>query len=217
MKDKFIKKYLRMAKQIGEDKNPCYSRQIGTVIVDPITNNVMGVGYNGPPRETPHCDSEQYLKQCFWPQLSPADRASISELTDMIEARIKFPSVSDAYWEYLGSIFAKKHKDCKICPRRLVNAKSGEKTELCSCVHSELNAILNCNKSVYGCEMFSWCGEPCFDCAKAIIQAGIIHVHCVNLSSVSSSPAVKYSKSAGWLLNKAKIEVSIYKAEDVLV
>lgn len=61
MKDKFTHKYMRLAKQFGEDSNPCLSRHIGVVIVDPVDNNVAGIGYNGPPPGTPHCDTREYL------------------------------------------------------------------------------------------------------------------------------------------------------------
>lgn len=48
-------------------------------------------------------------------------------------------------------------------------------------VHAELNAILNSNKSVRGCEIYVYptLGIPpaCPECAKAIVQAGIVAVH----------------------------------------
>ncbi len=41
--------------------------------------------------------------------------------------------------------------------------------------HSELNAILNANKSVKGCKIYVTL-FPCNECAKALIQAGITEV-----------------------------------------
>ncbi len=41
--------------------------------------------------------------------------------------------------------------------------------------HSELNAILNANKSVRGCKLYVTL-FPCNECAKAIIQSGITEV-----------------------------------------
>jgi deoxycytidylate deaminase len=52
MNDKFVGKYMRLAKQIGEDKNPCHSRKIGVVVVDPVSNKILGTGYNGPLRNS---------------------------------------------------------------------------------------------------------------------------------------------------------------------
>lgn len=51
----------------------------------------------------------------------------------------------------------------------------------CVCVHSEINALLQAGKEAYGCYLYLW-GErngapiiptPCFQCTKAIINAGI--------------------------------------------
>jgi deoxycytidylate deaminase len=49
---KFVVKYMRLAKLVGEDQNPCYSRQIGTVLVkvyDDGSSRIIATGYNGPP------------------------------------------------------------------------------------------------------------------------------------------------------------------------
>ena len=59
--EKFIGKYLRLAKQFGEDGNPCYSRSIGCVYVDPVSNAVAAMGYNGPPRGSKHCTDPEFL------------------------------------------------------------------------------------------------------------------------------------------------------------
>lgn len=44
-------------------------------------------------------------------------------------------------------------------------------------VHAEVNAIVNARRDLTGWSMY--CTKaPCVDCAKAIIQAGIVLVHC---------------------------------------
>ena len=43
-------------------------------------------------------------------------------------------------------------------------------------VHAELNAILNAVKGVEGCVIYVWPFFTCCECAKAIIQAGIVRV-----------------------------------------
>ena len=48
-------------------------------------------------------------------------------------------------------------------------------------VHGELNAILNAARigvSTNGCKMYLTCGIPCFNCGRAIINAGITEVYC---------------------------------------
>ena len=43
LSEKFIKKYLRLAKLTGEDSNECHSRKIGTLIID-VENNKDVIG-----------------------------------------------------------------------------------------------------------------------------------------------------------------------------
>jgi dCMP deaminase len=45
-------------------------------------------------------------------------------------------------------------------------------------VHAEPNAILNAIGDVRGCTIYTWPFPPCVECAKLIIQAGIIKVIC---------------------------------------
>ena len=158
--DKFIKKYLRLAKFVAEDQNPCYSRQVGAVIVDYVINKIVGTGYNGPPKSTPHCDSALHLSQVVWPQLSQSER-------DLIEFK---PLTEEE--------FVEKYADCKICPRKLIRADVGKRLELCSCAHAEANAIVNASQSLVDCYIFCWCPLPCIECTKLIINAGITRVYC---------------------------------------
>jgi len=47
--------------------------------------------------------------------------------------------------------------------------------------HAERNAVYNAARigvSTKGCKMYMSCGMPCADCARAIIQAGIIEIWC---------------------------------------
>lgn len=48
-------------------------------------------------------------------------------------------------------------------------------------MHAEQNAIVNAARigvSTKGCTMYLTCGIPCADCAKAIINAGIVRIIC---------------------------------------
>jgi len=184
--EKFISKYMRLAKLLGEDQNPCYSRKIGVLIVDPKINKIVGTGYNGPPRGTPHCDSTEHLKNIVWPQLSESERNLLA---------FKPISLDE---------FIDKYQDCKTCPRKLIGAPSGKRLELCSCVHAEANAIINASQNLYGCDMYAWCPLPCIECTKLVINAGIKKLHCFKEPE-------DYSVGSRYLFKQANIEIYEYE------
>ena len=200
--EKYIQKYMRMAKQVGEDSNPCYSRKIGTIIVEPETNRVLSIGLNGPPRGTPHTDSEEYLRDVFWPQLTREEK-EIAMAKVMAEAPLKRHDDSEK------DHFVRYMKDCKRCPRRIIGARSGQRLDGCSCSHSEINSIVNAGQSVYGAEMFCWCSVPCIDCTKYIINAGISKVTCL----YNNGP--DYSPQSRWLFDKAGLPLE-FRDQDTL-
>ena len=96
------------------------SRKVGACIVDPKTNTVLSLGYNGFPRGCSDSD---------------------------------FPWGKDA----------KLEKDTKYP----------------YVVHAELNAILNAHKDLRGSHLYTTL-EPCKECVKAIIQAGIVKIIYLN-------------------------------------
>jgi len=49
-------------------------------------------------------------------------------------------------------------------------------TKLTLTIHAEVNAILNATASVEGCSLFISM-PPCADCAKLVVQAGILYVY----------------------------------------
>jgi dCMP deaminase len=177
MKSKFIRKYMALAKFIGEDQPICYSRAIGAVITNAEGTRILGTGYNGPPRGVPHCDSPKYLT-----------------LMDKL--------IEDWDCEYLrvthGVQCFESFTYKKICPRRLIGAKSGERLELCPAQHAERNAITNACCDLTGALMFCYCPMPCFKCAGAIIQAGITDVYCL--------PG-HYDKMSNWLFQQAGVTI----------
>jgi dCMP deaminase len=180
--EKFIKKYMKLARLLGEDSNPCYSRKIGVLIVDPTINKIVGTGYNGPPRGTPHCDSKEHLANVVWPQLSENERSLLNFKPITMEE------------------FVDKYNGCQTCPRRLVGAPSGKRLELCSCAHAEANAIVNASQNVHGCEMFAWCPLPCIECTKLVINAGIKRVYCYKETA-------DYSVGSRYLFKQANVDV----------
>ena len=75
MTEKFLRKWMKIAKALAEDNTSCYSRRIGAVIVK--NNRIIGTGYNGPPSGIPHCGSEEYLRHVAMPLLRPGEVLNI--------------------------------------------------------------------------------------------------------------------------------------------
>lgn len=82
--------------------------------------------------------------------------------------------------EALKEAFLDKYSGGKRCPRKLLGAKSGERTNICSCVHSERNAISNAAEDTRGSWAFCWCGLPCQQCAGALINAGVRRIFTID-------------------------------------
>jgi dCMP deaminase len=190
---KFVYKYMRMARQVGEDCNPCYSgRKVGVVIVDPDRNCVIGTGYNGPPRGTEHCDSPEFLRDFVWPQLKGEDFNNLYKNHNICSA----------------DDFVSRFGEQKQCPRRILNIESGDRLHLCSCVHGEANSLLNSGQNVRGCIMFCWSCLPCIECSKLIINSGIKGIFCLDGET--------YHNSSNWLLESGNIIVCKLDADFIL-
>ncbi len=217
---KFIGKYMRMAKQVGEDKNPCYSRKIGVVLVrlhPDGDSRVIGTGYNGPPKRTPHCDSREYLEQIVLPQLDEQEKWTACQSLMTKEEQKVYPGlvpVGDSY--ELPSFFLERATGCQICPRKLIGAKSGERTELCSCEHAEKNAIANAADDLHGAWAFCWCGVACWDCTKLMINAGIKRAFFVDDGSYARNGGADYSFGSRKLFGWAGVDIHVEKPEAYL-
>lgn len=206
IKKKFVKKYMRFAKTVAAENDSCLARKIGIVIVRTFENgdsNVISTGYNGPPKRTPHCDQREYLEEMVWPQLTEREKLTFIS---------KFPhdpskeSPPDDPVEYAIN----KAHNCRICPRRLVDAPSGIRLELCSCSHAEANAIYNASGDIHGAYMFCWCPIPCWDCGKAIVNAGIKGVFCV--TDPSYGVAYQLDRTC-YLFEKAGVKIFLAPPE----
>ena len=186
MKDKFIRKYMSLAKVMANDQNPCLSRKVGVVVVDPSTNGIVGAGYNGPPENTPHCNDIEFLRNFFWPQLT-------------LEENI--------YLKALNLDTPEKIAQCHKCPRNILGYSSGKRSELCSCQHAERNALNKLPIPAKGLAMFCWCGVPCIQCSGSIINAGIQEVHCIKEKD--------YHVSSRWLFEHGSTTLIEHEAADL--
>ena len=166
---------MRLAKVIADDQNPCLSRRVGVIVVDPVTNGIVGAGYNGPPQGTPHCNELEFIENFVWPQLTKDEHD-----------RLGGADKSTACHYMVGQ---------NKCPRNLLGYSSGVRSELCSCQHAERNALNKLPIAANGLAMFCWCGVPCIQCTGSIINAGIKEVHCLKEAD--------YQPTARWLFEKS--------------
>ncbi len=139
-------------------RSKCLSRQIGAVLVNEETHSIIATGYNGPPRGVPHCDRRD-------------------DSGNYLPEGIVLMTMDG------------KHED--RCPRRRMGFPSGEGMEHCVAVHAEINPIMQAareGRSTIGATLYAYCGTPCVNCMKEIVQAGIKRIVCLGKSGSSYAP-----------------------------
>lgn len=104
--------FLNLAKATSQ-RSTCPSRKVGGVIVNPETNQVISMGYNGSPRGTAHCGEECLTRESGkgWKKC----RAIHAELNAIISAAMNGVSTNGATM-YLTTT------PCVFCSRTLINA-----------------------------------------------------------------------------------------------
>jgi dCMP deaminase len=79
--------------------------------------------------------------------------------------------------------------------------------------HGERNAIYNAARigvSTKGCTMYLSCGVPCSDCARGIINAGIVRIFCER-GGGAKGPKWAESAERSWMMfDEAGVEVNFY-------
>jgi dCMP deaminase len=76
---------------------------------------------------------------------------------------------------YNGNPRGMKHCEQTGCVREIQGIPSGERSEVCTAVHSEQNALLQAGTLSRGGTMYTLF-NPCNTCAKMIANAGIVSV-----------------------------------------
>jgi dCMP deaminase len=83
--------------------------------------------------------------------------------------------------------------------------------------HAERNAIYNAARigvSTKGTTMYLSCGVPCSDCARGIINAGIVRIFCEKGGSASRGPKWEESAERSWeMFDEANVKVCFYDDE----
>lgn len=82
--------------------------------------------------------------------------------------------------------------------------------------HSERNAIYNAARvglSTVGCTMYLSCGIPCADCARGIINAGIVKIVCEKELGVKGEQWDEHAKRSLQMFKEAGVKVEYYDGE----
>ena len=177
MSNKWIRKYMLLAKTLADDNTACYSRKIGVVLVND-KNRIISLGYNGSVEGAPHTDDPVYLEKVY-PILT-------KEETEYLQKHYNVKTKNE---------FVEKFSHCKNCPRKLLNIPSGARLELCNCGHAERNCLASANKigvSTENSTMYCWCSLPCHECGIQMIQSGVKKVVCLK-SDVDYSPSTRFN------------------------
>ena len=218
--EKWIKKYMKIAKVLADDNSSCYSRKIGCVLVSE-DNVPITFGYNGSVEGSPHTDHPKYLMQLWKKILTSEDKKKLIKKYKLkvqeLSSKNRFicDYGSSVYYRFgdekpdFAAAFINKFSDCKNCPRKLLDIKSGERLDLCNCSHSERNCIFNAAKSGQSTQnsvIYCYCGVPCHECSLALIQSGVKVVVCLNtgLEDYSKSSRTNFDLSGVKLIEVDK-------------
>jgi deoxycytidylate deaminase len=197
------RKWMRVAKTIKEVESPCYSRSIGVVLVDPDVNALISSGHNGPPSHCPKNDDAGYLGNVVWPQLTADEQSIALRKIENIDAKLQHNTPLE--------VFRDQYAFCKVCPRKHIDAPSGKRLDLCTCIHGETDAIVKAKGSgsrVSGSYMFAYCGVPCIECTKLIINSHVRFVVAIDHGHGDYSPY-----SSRWMYQHSKVDLILVQED----
>lgn len=126
--------------------SPCLSRNIGAIIVK--DKAIIATGYNGPPRGIPHCGAARLSRDSKLAEIYNRQHVTANEITEF----------------------------SNTCPRKVLGYNSGERLDMCTAVHAEVNCIINAGRlgvSILDGTMYMNSVIACRECMKVLINAGI--------------------------------------------
>lgn len=88
---------------------------------------------------------------------------------------VGYPHCGENY-EFKGKTYTHTFSEC---PRHKAGYKSGQGLEICPASHAELNVLIEAARlgtKIEGCKLYLSGPNPCRECSKAIVNAGIIEV-----------------------------------------
>lgn len=113
--------YLRIAEVVAE-RGTCPKAKVGAVLVDPDSNRIISMGYNGSAKGAPHCNELGCLE---------------------------------------------------------IDLGTGHGKSCIRTIHAELNALLHLDKRYGQMDLYST-HQPCFQCFKALVAAGVVNMFYLN-------------------------------------
>lgn len=130
-------------------RGDCTRRQVGAVLVDPETQDLIDTGYNGAPKGMPGCLSAGACP------------------------RGRHFGVQAGPWEDLSECACGKKWPCDeaVAPGSSYDTGPGA----CIALHAEQNAVIRAGRKARGAVMYLTC-EPCDGCWKLIRGAGVSRV-----------------------------------------
>ena len=174
--------FLNIARVVGRNSK-CHSRKIGSVLVK--DKSIISTGYNGPPRNVPPCDTRMRF---FFDDVSNKRYVSIDD------------EVFEVSWD------AHTHP----CPRYAIKAVSGERLDLCPAAHAEANTIFQAAKigiCTNNSILYCYCGPPCKECTKALVNAGVSEIVCLDTRP--------YDKLSVYIVEHSGIKITRYDSKEV--
>ena len=137
-------------------RGDCTRRQVGAVLVDPETHDLVETGYNGPPAGMPGCLSAGACPR------GRHFQAPVDLMTSPSSLRV-----------FASDCNCGKPWPCDeaVPPGSSYDTGPGA----CGAIHAEANALLRAGKRSRGCHLYLTCA-PCDGCLKLIRGAGVCRV-----------------------------------------
>lgn len=197
MKEKHLKARIDQCLRNAE-LSRCPRRKFGAMLVDPVTNSILGDGYNGPPRgEDGLCAGAFCEREGIQPSMITTVEERDSGFCG-VRLRIQSPGQPSHVVMEWGEDDGRFDMERIRLLREYHPVKSGTHMEI-GCHHAEANVLANAMRRGIATEG-AWLivtGEPCQMCAKYIHHGGIAKVFVVKGGYAGGDAGVVYLKKYG--------------------